>query len=265
MRVAIMQPTYLPWIGYFDLMDQVDCFVFLDDVQFAHRSWQHRNRIKSPRGLELLTVPVVRQGLSDQLILEARVAEPLFWRKHLRAVETNYARAPYFGEYRDELRGVFESWGAHGSLCELNLALVETMRRWFGITTELRRSSHLSVAGKRSERLLAICLTLAAREYRSPMGSADYLLDDVQLFRGSGVQVTFHSYVHPEYAQLYPPFVPYATALDLLFNEGPVALKILRSGRRAALSAGSVRAAFEGRGAAGDPAANESPVANGDS
>ncbi len=99
MRIAISQPSYLPWLGYFDLIDQVDTFVVLDTVQFEKQSWQQRNRIKTSAGLMWLTVPVVFRGLLGQKILEVEVRDAEFWRKHLRGIEVNYRRAPCFEEY----------------------------------------------------------------------------------------------------------------------------------------------------------------------
>ena len=103
MKIAISQPTYLPWIGYFDLIDQVDVFVLLDDVQFEKRSWQQRNRIKTPLGLQWLTVPVISRGRREQLINQVEIETPQFSRDHCRAVEHNYRRAQFFEHYFNEL------------------------------------------------------------------------------------------------------------------------------------------------------------------
>src|SRR5216684_6490113 len=103
-KVAISQPTYLPWLGYFDLMDQVDVFVLLDDVQFEKQSWQQRNRIKTPVGLQWLTVPVIFKGRFGQLIKDVEIRDPDFWRNHFRAIELNYRRSPFFDHYAEELR-----------------------------------------------------------------------------------------------------------------------------------------------------------------
>src|SRR5580704_12957199 len=102
-KVAISQPTYLPWLGYFDLIDQVDVFVLLDNVQFEKQSWQQRNRIKTPTGLQWLTVPVIFRGRFGQLIKDVEIREAEFWRNHLRAIELNYRRARFFHQYFEEL------------------------------------------------------------------------------------------------------------------------------------------------------------------
>ena len=232
MRIAIAQPTYLPWVGYFDLLDQVDQFVLLDSVQFERQSWQQRNRIKTPQGLAWLTIPVVFRGRLNQNIADVNIRVPDFWRDHLRAVELNYRRAPFFGRYYDELRQQIEMSVASLSLPQVTISLL----RWFadviGITTPMIRSSELPVHGKRTELLAEICVSLGASTYLSPFGSAEYLIDELPTLTARAIEVRFHHYEHPVYRQQFPPFLSHACILDLLFNEGEDALQIIRSGRR---------------------------------
>ncbi len=234
MKAAISQPTYLPWLGYFDLIDQVDAFVFLDAVQFEKQSWQQRNRIKTPAGLQWLTVPVVFNGRFGQMIHQVEIRDREFWRKHLRSIEVNYGRAAFFDRYYPELAKGLPPWASTGSLAELTMETI----RWFcgvlGIQIKLTTSSALSQPGRRSELLVNLCRALGADEYLSPLGSAVYLCDDLPKFSSAGIEVKFQHYEHPEYRQLFPPFLSYASALDILFNEGPRAMEIIRSGRRPA-------------------------------
>ncbi len=123
MKVAIAQPTYLPWLGYFDLLDQVDKFVLLDTVQFEKQSWQQRNRIKTPTGLMWLTVPVVFRGRLGQRIVDVEIREPEFCRDHLRAVELNYRRAPFFGDYYPAFCELLGTASRHRSSDPQNLRL----------------------------------------------------------------------------------------------------------------------------------------------
>ena len=232
MRIAIAQPTYLPWLGYFDLLDQVDRFVLLDSVQFERQSWQQRNRIKTPQGLGWLTIPVVFRGRLDQAIADVSVRVPDFWRDHLRAIELNYRRAPFFDQYFDQLRNQFEMSISSLSLVQLTTALLRWLVEVIGITTPMIRSSELPVCGKRTELLAEICVLLGASAYLSPLGSSEYLMDELPVLTHRGIDVTFHSYNHPVYRQMFPPFQPYACILDLLFNQGDKALQIIRSGRR---------------------------------
>lgn len=232
MRVAISQPTYLPWIGYFDLIDQVDRHVVLDNVQFERQSWQQRNRIKGAAGLQWLTVPVEFRGRLGQQIREVRIRDAGFADDHLRAVELAYRRAPFFEEYYPALTTHLQSARAGSLLLELNLALLRWFLSTLGITTPLVLASQLPVEGKRTELLAAICRNMGADKYLSPPGSAVYLLNEIGIMSQAGIEVSFQNYLHPEYMQRFPPFVPYASALDLLFNEGPRSLEILRRGRR---------------------------------
>ena len=232
MRIAIAQPTYLPWLGYFDLLDQVDKFVLLDTVQFEKQSWQQRNRIKTPTGLLWLTVPVVFRGRLGQRIADVEIREPEFWRDHLRAVEFNYRHAPFFVRYYGAVSDLMRSAASTLNLATLTISLLRWFAQVLDIRTPMLRSSELAVPGKRTDLLAGICESLGATSYLSPLGSADYLLNDLPIMTGRGIGVSFQHYEHPVYRQLFPPFQPYASALDLLFNEGENARAIIRSGRR---------------------------------
>ena len=232
MKIAIAQPTYLPWLGYFDLLDQVDKFVLLDTVQFEKQSWQQRNRIKTPTGLLWLTVPVVSRGRLGQRIVDVEIREADFWRDHLRAVELNYRRAPFFDEYYPALSELLRSASSGLRLAELTIGLLRWLTEALGIKTPIVRSSELAVDGKRTHLLAEICSLSGATTYVSPLGSADYLLNELPILTGRGINVVFQHYEHPAYRQLFPPFQAYASVLDLLFNEGENSLATVRSGRR---------------------------------
>ncbi len=231
--IAIMQPTYLPWIGYFDLIDRVDAFVLLDSVQFEKQSWQQRNRIRTARDLEWLTVPVLHSGHFGQLICATQLATPgQFVKKHLRTIEMNYSRAEFFKDYFLEFSQAMSEAGAIGTLAGMNIYLLRFLLLKLGIATPLHVSSQMGSQGKRSGLLVDICRSLDSSEYLSPPGSAEYLREDYPQFEEAGIHVWLHAYEHPAYHQLHKPFMPYACVLDLLFNEGPCALQIIRSGRR---------------------------------
>lgn len=231
MKIAISQPTYLPWVGYFDLIDEVDSFVVLDNVQFEKQSWQQRNRIKTPTGLQWLTVPVQFRGRLGQKILEVEIREAEFWRKHLRAIELNYRRSPYFDEYFAELTNILKNYGANSRLVDVNVCLLNWFLKILGVRTPIILASSLGEEGKRTELLANICQHLRATEYLSPLGSAAYLLDELLIFSSRNIGVSFQNYTHPEYKQLFPPFIPYASVLDLILNEGPRSMEIIRRGR----------------------------------
>ncbi len=242
MKIAIAQPTYLPWLGYFDLLDQVDKFVLLDSVQFEKQSWQQRNRIKTPTGLLWLTVPVVFRGRLGQRIVDVEIRETEFWRDHLRAVELNYHRAPFFGAYYTAWSELLGSASSGMRLADFNIRLFRWLAEALGIKTHVVRSSELAVDGKRTQLLAEICSLLGATTYISPLGSADYLLQELPVLTGRGVNVVFQHYEHPLYRQLFPPFQSHASVLDLLFNEGENSLPIVRSGRCAPFSPAEVAA-----------------------
>ncbi len=226
-----MQPTFLPWIGYFDLIDQADVFVFLETVQFEKQTWQQRNRIRTPNGLEWLTVPVFIKGKFGQLIREVEIRTTEFPHKHLKTLGQHYGKTPYYREYGGELEGILMSARKDPSLARLNITLIQWLSRHLGISSRFITASELPVEGKRSERIISILRQVEAERYMSPKGSLDYLLKDRDIFMAGGFPVLIHNYTHPEYRQQYKPFAPGASAIDLLFNEGPGAADIIRAGR----------------------------------
>ena len=247
MKVAIAQPTYLSWLGYFDLLDQVDQFVFLDNVQFEKQSWQQRNRIKTPIGLQWLTVPVVFRGQLHQKIRDVEIREVDFWRDHLRAVELNYRRAQFFGAYFSDFERLLQSKSSTRRLVDLTGGLIEWFAKILNIKTPIVLASDLPVQGKRTELLAEICTYLGASVYMSPIGSAAYLLEEMGLLTARGISVEFQHYEHPGYRQLFPPFQPYACCLDLVMNEGHKAPDIIFSGRRKPLRPEQVDAQLNSR------------------
>lgn len=228
--VVCMQPTFVPWAGFFDLIAQSDHFVFLDDVQFSKQSWQQRNRIRTNKNLEWLTVPVRVKGRSGQLINEVEIDQGVnFPRKILRAIEMNYGHAEYFEKYFVSLENILSQ---NTMLCEMNIALTEYIAKELGISNKLIKNSELCVSGSRSSRLINICKELGAGTYLSAKGASEYLTQDIGLFRNKCIKVLLHNYEHPVYNQQYFPFIPYASVIDLLFNEGDMSAEIMRSGRR---------------------------------
>ncbi len=247
MKIAIAQPTYLPWLGYFDLLDQADRFVFLDTVQFEKRSWQQRNRLKTPNGLQWLTVPVISRGKREQRIVEVEIGEE-FWRDHLRSIEMNYRRAPFFECYYGAVSELMQSASSGSNLATLTITLLRWFAEVMGIQTPMLRSSELPVQGKRTELLADICESLGATTYLSALGSAEYLVNELSVMAERGIVVEFQHYEHPVYRQLFPPFQPYACALDLLLNEGENALAIIRSGRRPSFPPQEAALQLKGKG-----------------
>lgn len=231
MRIAILQPTFLPWLGWFDIADQVDLLVLLDDVAFAKRSWQQRNRLRTARTLEFVTVPVFSSGRYGQPIFDVQIADPQFAIKLERTILTNYARAPFFEEFSPSFLAVLREGRAEGKLSALNSRLINWFFDVLALSTPVCLSSSLNIEGKRGEYMAALCEALGATEYLSPVGAEDYLLEDRVAFDCRGIKVWLHEYLHPEYRQVFQPFIPYASTLDLVFNEGQASMDIIRSGR----------------------------------
>lgn len=223
MRIAIMQPGYLPWLGFFELMLNCDLFVLFDDVQYTKKDWRSRNRIRSKDGWMWLSVPVMTKGKQFQLINEARIAYSSDWRnKHLKAVEINYRKARYFTEYFTRFKKILSfDWEY---LVELDLELIKWLSIELGIHKEIIKSSSLKTGGRRDDKIIAVCKALKADELYDSMAAASFL--DVQRFQAEGVRLLFQNYVHPVYVQVYSPFVPFMSSLDLLFNYGPQSTEI---------------------------------------
>ena len=228
MIAVIMQPTYLPWIGYFDLMDSADIFVLLDTVQFEKQSWQQRNKIKTGEAeSKWLTVPVV-QGL-EQKIRDTKIETANPWRrKHWGTIEQYYRRDPYWEQYREGLSALYsKSWEF---LFDWNVAILTFLKEQFGLKTKFVRASEIPVSGDRVGLLVNICHYLNANAYLSPVGSAEYI-EANNIFAAEGISLKYQEYLHPDYKQLYGEFMSHMSAIDLLFNEGPASLEIIRSGR----------------------------------
>lgn len=225
---AIMQPSYLPWAGYLAMVERADVFVFLDSVQFARRSWQQRNRIKTPAGELMLTIPVLKKGRRDQLISDVEIDPTAkFAEKHEAAIRANYASAPFFDEYAP---GLFSCLGrGHRHLSALTIEIIEWFMQAIGCATPTYRSSLLGAKGQKDELLLAICQELGADTYLSAPASKDYL-DASVCFPRSGVEIVYHHYEHPTYLQQHGDFLPYMTVLDMLVNTGIRCPEILMSG-----------------------------------
>ncbi|MGZ3689183.1 MAG: WbqC family protein [Bdellovibrionota bacterium] len=226
--VAIMQPTFLPWIGYFALMERAETFVFLDSVQFAKRSWQQRNQIKTPSGPQWLTVPVFSKGAQDQLIREVHVDQTSrFAEKTIRTIEMNYAKAPFFKAFA---AGLFEILGKkHDLLADLNIDLILHLAKVIGIECRILRSSELGVSGAKADLLAGICEKLKFKIYLSAVGSREYI-EQSTAFQDRGIEVVYNPFQPMPYPQLHGPFVPFLSAVDLLLNAGPVSLASIRAG-----------------------------------
>jgi hypothetical protein len=217
--VAIVQSCYIPWKGYFDLIASVDEFVLYDDRQFTRRDWRNRNRIKTPQGTQWLTIPVETKGRYHQRIDETLIGDPEWRRQHWKTFVHNYAAAPYFADYREQLEALFES-ASDPRLSVVNRHFLEAINDLLGIGTTLSWSTDYEAEGAKTERLVSLCRAAEATHYVSGPSARSYL--DETLFAEAGVEVSYFDYDgYPEYEQLHPPFDHAVTVLDLILNTGP--------------------------------------------
>jgi WbqC-like protein family len=224
-RVAIVQSSYIPWKGYFDLIRRSDEFILYDDAQYTKRDWRNRNRIKTPNGPIWLSIPVEVKGKYTQVIKDTRVSDPAWNERHLKSVAANYARAPFYRHYKEAIEELFLDCRAR-SLSEINFRFLSRICAMLQIDTRLSWSMDYELAPGRTERLVALCRQAGATAYLSGPSARDYI--DPLLFEHAGITLTFMDYTgYPEYPQLYPPFDHHVSVLDLLFHTGPDARSYL--------------------------------------
>lgn len=215
MIVAIHQPNFIPWLGYFYKIARADVFVMLDDVQYTKNSFINRNRIKTPQGELWLTLPVIHSGRFGQLINSVKIQNPdNIFKKIKKTITANYGKAPFFNEV---FRIIETGFYPTDSLAEINEAMIKQILNYLGIEKKLVRSSELDIKGaKSSKRLVEICKSLNADTYLAGFGSSNYQKDS--LFLEKGIQPVVYDFKHPEYNQLWGEFVYNLSILDILFN-----------------------------------------------
>jgi WbqC-like protein len=229
MTVVVLQPGYLPWLGFFDQMRRADVFVYYDDVQYDTHGWRNRNRIKTQHGPLWLTVPVRHSGLSKPRILDVAIDARTSWaKKHVASIRQAYAAAPFVTHYVPALEELLmRSWER---LVDLDLAVAGLMTAWLGMRARIERASALGIDGGQTERLVHICRHFGATNYFSGSAARDYL--DVALFERHGIAVQWQDFTHPVYPQLHGEFVPYMSALDLILNCGEESRVVLEAASR---------------------------------
>jgi hypothetical protein len=226
MICAIMQPTYLPWLGYMQLIAGSDVFVFFDDVQFVRGSWHQRNRIKSGSAEIMLTVPVLTKSKLEQKINEVKINKEGNWRKkHLQSIVLNYRKTPFFQDYIGGLETIYAE--DFDRLVDLNTALIKFFMDKIGIKTKTVLSSEMQVEGEMNAKIVGMCKKLGAQALYDAAGAQEIL--DLPYFAENNVKLIFQKYQHPVYKQP-GTFMPYMSVLDLLFNEGKNSLEIINSG-----------------------------------
>jgi hypothetical protein len=224
--IGILQPSYLPWLGYFDQIIRSDIFVFYDDVQYDKNGWRNRNRIKTANGPQWLTVPVLLKGKEFPLIQDVEIDRSQNWvKKHIAAIEQNYGQCKYYdGFICDLLHGETWKW-----LWELDVVLINTIMKYLDISTVTPLSWAIPKAGDKIQRLIDIIKYCGGATFIEGAAGRDYI--DTDTFKQEGIDVVFQDYQHPVYEQRYGDFVSHLSIIDLIFNCGKEeTLRILKGG-----------------------------------
>jgi hypothetical protein len=222
-----VQSNYIPWKGYFDLIHSVDEFILYDDMQYTKRDWRNRNYIKTPRGIEWLTIPVEVSGKYLQKIRETRVSDPDWAKDHWATLVQNYRRAPHFAAYRERLEALYLGY-AEPLLSRINFRFIEAVCEMLDIRTKISWSMDYELADGKTERLVGLCKSVGATHYLSGPAARDYM--DESLFAREGITVSYIDYSgYPLYPQLHGEFQHTVTILDLILNTGPDARRYMKS------------------------------------
>jgi WbqC-like protein len=230
-KVVILQPSYIPWRGYFDQICQADLFIFYDDVQYDKRGWRNRNQIKTPKGKQWLTIPVNSRGAQTENIPinQIRIVWANPWsQNHLKALQHSYSKAPHFSQYLSLLEKFYQRHDEF--LADFTIDFTIALTHELGNThTRFMRSSEITgIDGQKTDRLIQILQSVGGTHYISGPSARDYI--EKEKFESAGITLEYMEYNYPEYPQLYPPFDPYVSILDLLFMTGPKAANYILKG-----------------------------------
>ena len=219
MIIAVHQPNYLPYLGFFDKMKRSDIFVIYDDAQFNKEDFQHRNKIRIYHGWKYLTIPVEKKRIpiiDVRIRNEFRIKGTTWQEAHLTEIRDNYKNTPYYASYEDHLEAIYTD--IYDKLIDLNMGIINFLKNAFNIKTKIIFASELGFTSTSTERLVDITEALGGNMYLSGPAGCDYL--DVSLFEGRGINVKFQDFKHPVYRQRYHGFIPNMSAIDELFNMG---------------------------------------------
>lgn len=225
-RVAISQSNYIPWKGYFDLVASADEFIIFDDAQYTRRDWRNRNQIKTPRGIQWITVPVLAKGSYHRKIREIKIDGSGWAAGHWKSLTLNYGRSPHFSEIASWLEPVYLAQN-YQTLSQVNRNFIEAICNYLSIETIIRNSTDYTLSGGKSERLADLCLQSGATAYISGPAAKAYLEEEA--FSNRGIKVEWFNYSgYPVYPQLWGDFAHHVTILDLLFNCGKASPRFMK-------------------------------------
>jgi hypothetical protein len=225
--VAIVQSCYVPWKGYFDMINLADEFILYDDRQYTRRDWRNRNRIKTPQGTKWLTIPVEVKGRYFQRIDETVISDSDWRDRHWKTLVHNYSAAPCFDDFRDVVETLYREVD-DPRLSVVNRTFLEAICELLGISTRLSWSTDYAAEGEKTERLVSLCRAAGATTYLSGPRAREYM--DESLFEAAGIELEYMDYSgYPEYTQPHPPFEHAVTILDLIFSTGAAAPRYMKS------------------------------------
>lgn len=228
-KVAILQSNYIPWKGYFDIIDQVDEFIFFDNMQYTTRDWRNRNKIKTSNGLQWISIPVFAKGCQQtgQKISETKITDKRWAEKHWKSICNAYAKAPYFKDYKAYFEKLYKECESEDYLCQVNYKFIVAILKLLNIKTKLRYDKDYELIDGKTERLIDMLQKAGATHYLSGPSAKDYI--DEKLFEKAGIKLLWMDYSgYKEYPQLFPPFEHNVSILDLIFNTGEDAIKYIR-------------------------------------
>jgi len=231
-KIAILQSNYIPWKGYFDIINMVDEFILYDEVQYTKNDWRNRNKIKTSQGIQWLTIPVRQENL-EQKIKDTKITDKKWNLKHWRTISQNYAKAKHFKEYKDIFEELYMTCDDE-YLSQINYKFIIAINKILGITTKIRWSSEFELMDGQTEKLLGICKACNAYIYISGPAAKDYF--DEELAKKENIKVEWMDYgEYKEYEQLHLPFEHGVSILDLIFNEGPNTTRFMKSFKKETL------------------------------
>ena len=217
--IAILQSNYIPWKGYFDIINRVDEFVLYDDMQYTKRDWRNRNKIKTPSGLLWLTVPVEVKGKFEQRICDTKISDKNWAKEHWNTIQHNYSKANFFKEHKSWLENLYDRAAKEEFLSQVNYIFIKEICELLGIKTKLAWSMDYNGQGSKTERLISICKNANASHYLSGPSAKDYIVEND--FREAKITLEWMEYKgYGEYEQLYPPFEHGVSILDMILNAG---------------------------------------------
>ena len=217
--LAIIQPFYIPWKGYFDIINDSDEFILYGDVRYTEHSWLNRNQVKTPNGVQWITIPVRTKGRYEQIIYTAELVDSKWAKKHFNTIQSFYSKAPFWKTYKEILNELYILAEKETHICKINELFLREICKLLGITTKIKLSKEYPLTSGKTEKLIDMCLQAKATRYISGSIAKDYI--DSTQFGAAGIELVWKDYSgYPEYPQLHGEFTHGVSILDVLLNTG---------------------------------------------